>query len=518
MSEAQKYPEEKLLFRRQFILGPRFVDPAPGWQRAEVRGSIRVTAHPDLPLTQAARGDRSVTLLGFLLDPSDPGATDRTIVEGLLERLAPSPGPDAFVRWTSGLAGRWILIVDDGSAVRLFHDPMGLRSVYSTDRSLVSETWCASSPGLLGETLGLARDPVAETEYVNSALYRRWPERHFPGDRSVFREVRHLLPNHTLDVVTGERRRYWPDGPIGRLELSDGVEKASGLLTALMRAASARFPLALATTAGWDTRLLLAATREFHDQIFYFTRRTDNRADVTRVPRLMSRLGLAHTMISFPERMDPDFERIFNRNMTEAHELWGRMAQSLLESYPPERVCVNGDSAEITRVRLRLPPGEAVTGRALAGMTWVGTNYRDELRANPFVVRACEEWLAGVGNVHDVHVLDLFYWEQYGGNFSAIAETEDGIAMEFFTPYNCRRLLTTMLAVDERHRHHDRPRLYIEVIRRLWPDTLSEPVNVPYDGPLTSLLRASRRTGLGRLFPQSFRSAVRAFLGLPKRG
>ena len=86
MSEAQKYPEEKLFFRRQFILGPRFVDPARGSQRAEVRGSIRVTAQPDLPVTQAARDGRSVTLLDHLLDPPVPGATDQEIVTGFRSR------------------------------------------------------------------------------------------------------------------------------------------------------------------------------------------------------------------------------------------------------------------------------------------------------------------------------------------------------------------------------------------------------------------------------------------------
>ncbi len=518
MSHPSKYPEEKLLFRRQFILGPRFVDPAPGWQHAEVRGAIRVSAHPDLPVTQAVGGGRSVTLLGYLLDPSDPGATNRRIVASLLDRLATTPDADAAVGWTTGLGGRWILIVDDGSAVRLFHDPMGLRSVFTTERSLVGEIWCATQPGLIAETLGLARDPEAETGYVQSSLYRRWPEPRWPAERCVYREIRHLLPNHTLDLTTGRRRRYWPDGPIGRLELAEAADTLAGLLTALYRAAAARFPLSLATTAGWDTRLILAACREFRDGMYFYTRRTADRSDVTRVPRLMRRLGLPHHLISFPDRMDPEFARIYNRNMTEAHDYWGRMCQSLYEVYPEERVCANGDSAEIARVRLRLPPGEAVTARALAALTSTGKNYQDELRANPFVVRACAEWLAGVGEVHDLHVLDLFYWEQYSGNFSAIGETEDGIVMEFFTPYNCRRLLTTMLAVDEKYRDHDRPQLYVEAIRRLWPEVLREPVNVPYEGPLTPLLRLTRRSGLRRLVPQRVRSGVRALLGLAPRG
>ena len=509
MSSQQKYPEEKLLFRRQYILGPRFVDWLPRWQRVEVRNSIRVTAHPDLPVTRVAEGPRSVTLLGYVLDPSDPGATDRDITGRLLEEVARTSTAGTFAEWTYGLGGRWILIVDDGTAVRLFHDPMGMRTVFYTDRSLLPETWCATQPGLIAETLNLARDPGAETEFVNSSVYRDNAEYRWPIDRCVYREVRHLLPNHMLDLVTGVRRRYWPDRPIGRIELAQAVEKVSGLLTAMFRAASARFPLALATTAGWDTRLILAASREVSGRMHFFTRRTKNRSDVTLVPRLLSRLGLPHQLISFPERMDPEFEKIYTRNMTEAHDYWGRMAQGLYESYPQERVCVNADSAEITRNRLRLPAGEAVTPRALARLTSAAIRFRDRLEENPYVVKACEEWLAGVGNLHGVHILDLFYWEQYSGNFSAIAETEDGLVMEFFTPMNCRQLLTTMLAVDESHRHYKRPLLYVEVIKKLWPEVLREPVNMPYEGPLTPLFRAVRSIGLSRLIPQSWKKRVR---------
>ena len=515
MSTQQEYPEEKLLFRRQFILGPRFVDWLPGWKRISVRDSIRITAHPDLPLTQAVDGPRSVTLLGYLLDPLEPQATDHQIAHRLLLCLAQTPDADALVEETYALGGRWILIADDGAAVRLFHDPMGLRTVFYTDRSLLPETWCATQPSLIAETLSLARDPEAETEFVGSSLYQENPEYRWPVDRCVYREVRHLLPNHLLDLGIGASRRYWPDRLLGRFEVGEAVERVSTLLTGLIRAASARFPLALATTAGWDTRLILAASREVSGRIHYFTRRTKNRSDVTRVPRLLSRLGLPHQLIGFPEHMNPDFERIYRRSMTEAHELWGRMAQGLYESYPQDHVCLNADSGEITRVRLRLAASEPVTARALARLTDLAIRFRDRLEANAYVVRACEDWLASVGDLHGVHILDLFYWEQYAGNFSAAAETEDGIVMEFFTPFNCRQLLTTMLAVDESQRQYKSPLLYRALIEKLWPEVLREPVNMPYEGPLTPLLRVFRRTGLGRLIPQPMK---KRFLHFVQRG
>ena len=153
-----------------------------------------------------------------------------------------------------------------------------------------------------------------------------------------------------------------------------------------------------------------------------------------------------------------------------------------------------------------------MTARALARWHWLATQFQDRFESNPFILRAWEDWLAGLGTLHDVHVLDLFYWEHYSGNFAAIGETEYGIATEFFTPLDCRRLLVMMLAVEEKHRDHDRPRLYVEMIRRLWPEVLREPVNKPYEGPLTPMLRAFRAAGLNRLIPPRAKSYLRRLL------
>jgi hypothetical protein len=511
---APAYPEEKLLFRRQFILGPRFVETLPGWTRVEVRDGLRATVHPDLAVTRVEDGRRALTLFGFLLDPSDPTATDRDVLARLAKRLGEGASSSSLVEATHDLGGRWILIVDDGASVLLLNDAMGMRTVFYTDLSRFAQLWCASQPGLLAETLGLAPDPEAQSQFVESSIHRDWPEWTWPGDRCLYREVRHLLPNHLLELTSGVRRRYWPDRPIGRRTLAEGAEESARLLRQLVSAAGARFPLALATTAGWDTRLILAASREVAGSMSFFTHRTSNLADLTTAPRLLARLGLTgHQMLPVPETLDPEFGRIYFRNVTDAHEYWGRLAQGMYGSYPDERVCLTANAFEITRTRIRLDGGEPVTARALARWHWLAEDLQERLESNAYVVAAWEEWLAGVGELLDVHVLDLFYWEHYSGNFAAIGEAEHDIITDFFTPPDCRRLLTTMLAVDERYRDHDDPRLYVEMVRRLWPEALREPVNEPYEGPLGPVLRAIRTVGVNRLVPKSAKAYLRRFLG-----
>lgn len=105
--------------------------------------------------------------------------------------------------------------------------------------------------------------------------------------------------------------------------------------------------------------------------------------------------------------------------------------------------------------------------------------------------------------------LELFEWEHWAGNFAAMGQSEWDIVQEAFTPYNCRRLLETMLSVDPRHRHHEKPRLCRRLIRRLWPETLSEPINAPPGGPIAPVLAVALALGISRLLPETWKRSAK---------
>ena len=478
MNTKGKYHIEKLLFRRQFILGPHFVEEFPSWKRVKVRDMICLTAHTDLPVYQAVSGNKSLTLLGYILDPNNSRASDADITNDLLRELCNYSSLDSFFECTYGFGGRWILVVDDSKEIRLFHDPMGLRQVFYTNACFPKALWCASQPGIIAELLKLEMDNEAVNGYINTNVYRSIRNVLWPADTSPYKEITHLLPNHYLDLTTGLRHRYWPDRKLERLSMEEAVEENSKMLTDLIKSAFNRFSLAFTITAGWDSRLLLAASREISTKIYYFTLfRKDRENDVIVPSRLLSKLGLKHNIIKYPQYMDNEFGKIYKRNVTEAHNLWGIMAQGVYNHYPQDRVCVKGNASEIARVRLRLPEGEKVTAEKLAKFS--SLVHTDEMSKNLYVIKSWEKWLSGIGEIYNFHILDLFYWEHWGGNFAAMAQAEWDIVQEVFTPYNCRRFLINMLSVDEKFRDHDLPILYRELIMKLWPEVLSEPVNPP---------------------------------------
>jgi len=492
-SEVAQAPLARLRWRRQFLLGPRFLD-VPGWTRLELGPRCRLTAHPDLPVVHQADGDRSVTLLGYLLDPERPEASDEELVG---ELLGAGRSTAAEVRRrTDAFGGRFAAVVRDGARTTIFHDACGLRQVYWAVSA--GDTWCASQPGLLARELGLERDPEA-LEFMASrgeddgAVY--W----MPGDRSMYREVRCLLPNHLLDLGAGAARRFWPgpDALPPGLPLEAAVAASAHRLRGLVEGARRRFTLAVPLTAGWDSRLMLALARDFAAQatcftLTYPTAPADSR-DVTVPARLLRRLGVPHRIVPYPRAADEPFRARFRENADAVKEAYCGDAQAMRDHLPDGVTCLTGDVAEIVKCFWRLP-GRAdaeVTPEDLGALSLVGTH--------PFARRAFDEWLAGAPR-RGLPLLDLFCWEQMAGRWQAQIRAEYDLVQESFAPLDCRTLLAGLLSVEESARQAPDFRFFRALIGQLWPEVLSEPINPPERPTARALVgRLLRRLGLHQL-------------------
>ena len=482
-----RYDAEQLLFRRQFVLGPRLLDDFPRWRRIVLGSSIHLTVHPDLPLCHVANESSSLVLLGFLLDPYRPEDPDRVILQRLLRCLEDGGGREGLIAMTYPLGGRWILIVKNGRSAWLFNDPSGHRQVFYAPRTS-GGVWCSSQPGILAHTLHLAPDPDAQT-FIDT-MRKRNPEYWWPGDTTLYKEVRHLQPNRVLDLTTGARRRFWPTTELTPRPLEDMVRENALLLRGVLASASRRYELALGITAGKDTRALLAACKDIRDQLYFFTLMYWNLVPSSpdlRVPsRLLSRLGLPHRIIVCPSRANREFLQLYRRNMTTAHECYAPIYQALLEDYPPQKVCLMGTGIDVTkswyRRRLRrywpdLDPRDVD----------VQTLARIIDQEVPFAMEAIRRWLSETEAWGDYRI-DLFQWEERTGNWEAMSQAEQDIAQEAFSPFNCRQFITNALSTPFEHRIAPKFEFQDLLTRLLWPEVLSEPANPP-DSP--TLLSAS---------------------------
>lgn len=463
------------LFAGQFLLGPRVPSGLPGWQRVALTEHLYLLAHPELLVTRVGDESASLTVIGFILDPANPAAGNVEVLQRLFERFT---CVDALLTATEELGGRWIIIAVKGPDRCLFSDALGLRQVFHAHPE-AGAVWAMSQPGMVLELdLFRATPDKAAAEFLDSFEFRSHREYRWPAAASPFSELRRLLPNHVLDLSTGAVRRFWPAGPLARMRPDQAVKKIGDLLRGLVLAAHRRFDFVLALTAGADSRLVLAACREIRDRIAYVTVRQshmeDHNIDVRIPAALLSRFGLAQTVIRAPASMSPGFSWLFKRNVLLAHDHYGADAEAILNHFHRAKAVMTGSGAEIGRCSFRseLPFAglRGVTSSDLARVEGMGNNI--------FALQHMSAWLEDAGETWNINLLDLFEWEQGHGTWLASTQLEFDVAWrEIFTPYNCRAVLTAMLSVDEKYRLPPRCDLSRMAIAALWPELLSEPIN-----------------------------------------
>ena len=495
-----------LLFRRQFLLSTDARHALSNSNAVDIAGRYHLSAHKELELTHVQFENKSLTLLGFMLDPDRPEDTNEQTLRRLIEATAECR--DLFIS-TETLGGRWVLIAHDGIETMAMHDATGQRHLHFTHDPASGSVMCASKPGIMAEQLGLAMDPSA-VDFIRSRPTDDYEIYWMPGDTSLFAEIKALLPNHALFLSNGKSERYWTASPLETMDHATALTECLRLIRGQFECARRRYALAIPMTAGWDSRLVLALNREYARELYAFTLVYPNlplqSRDVAVPARLLAKLGIRHHVIPYPTRIDEDFKMVFRRNNVAANTAYCRDIQALHDHYPGDRVCVTGDAAEIVKCyyeRSR-PESEPISAIELAEFSRLGTHS--------FVIRAFERWLEEVGDP-PINLLDLFCWEQMAGRWQAKIRSEYDMVQESFSPLNNRRLLRIMLTINPQTRRAPDFRLFAEMIAALWPEVLSEPINPPeFVSRKRRLINLLKKSGALRMIPETLKNQIKAAL------
>ena len=189
--------------------------------------------------------------------------------------------------------------------------------------------------------------------------------------------------------------------------------------------------------------------------------------------KLLGKLDLPHDVVHVQPKMSDAFRQAYEKSVILAHAHYGPDAEAILGHFHRDMVAVTGSGSEICRADMRL------------GIPWLEDRPSPEFLAmqdlgglHPFTVQNLREWCDSAPHDRGVELMDLFEWEQGHGNWLATTQLEFNIAWrDIFTPFNCRDVLTTLLAVPQRYREPPDYIVYHTLIDRLWPEVQDEPIN-----------------------------------------
>ncbi len=472
-------------------------------------------------------GLRTVTPFGVRIEPDgtvslSPGLSAIAVTDSLGRRIATvyglvlagwmgpglALGPEgitadfpvddeaAFVRRVvHGLHGMF-LAVTQGHLGRFLHPDFG---------GSIPIVWC-------GETgaIGASADQILdEDSYQKRFLRDRYQrmilsEGHgwITGTLTAHTGVHRLLPGHALDLERLVAHRVWPVA--GELALDMGLEDAARTAGQAIRghveAAAREHHTAITMTAGFDSRILIAAARDVKDQIGFVTfGRLHEGLDQDMAAKMSEALGLHHHLLPIVDASPEDqdhWERLVGHCMREVN----RRIHPTLAAVPYDLI-LTGMYGEIGRARLYRQDIATINDQA-ATVPFVLS--RLTLPQDSDQIADVERWLDGLSWMPRSMVLDMAFNELKFGTW-ALGQSRAQKAVKFsMMPFAQAAVQSAFMRTPPEVKGTEA--LFHRMAELLWPEAMQFPVNRYGDSRdrLGKFAKLTRRESLVRFFRDRF--------------
>lgn len=474
MTIQAEHSLQRYFLRRQFIVGPEPYIRNEYWYSRPLMHGQHISIHKDLSFVKKENSDILISIIGIAIDPYRPEIGEYTIVEELLEEVSDI---ESLIEATKVLSGRWVIIFQDTENTYVFTDPTGHRTVYYYERG--DNFWFGSQPEIINQAihLNLRKDRVL-IDFLRSERFRKL-ESAWVGNKTIYEDCFILIPNHYVQFSPARAVRFFPAGGLKKDgSKEENLREVIVILEGTMQAIANRYDVMQSITAGYDSRVLLAASKEVKDQIDLFVERNGllptNHPDV-RIPQQMcTQLNLSLKIINSAGKLPGWFTFLLSRNVTNARVLTSTNSIFHKLYSDSEAIYIGGNIGEL----LRNPFGKFFNGeddikKAEELATILG--YNNE----PYVVRELKEWTDELdrGISHDIGMGEMLYWEQRLSNWGAQYPAEQDIAAEELRPFNNRILIERVLSIKKDDRAESGSALFRELINGMWPELLAFPFN-----------------------------------------
>ncbi len=465
-----------LEYRRQFLLTRGPIDYFKNWQSFQLKDDMFLYSHPDLEIITFKDSIKQLVLLGLIFDPYDHHKTNKDILVDIVNGTSTF---EDFIVYIKKYSGRFVFIYIDKNNTNILSDAVGLREVYycTTQNKII----CGSQPNLINTfsepVLGISSDPEIQ-KYYNTviAVERKGDAPYWIGDETYYNNIKHLLPNHYLNVESLKSYRYWPNKSIKKIDLDEAVNISCAYLEGILKSITYRYPSMMATTSGIDSRTLLAASKDVRDKIYFFINKEkhlkDNSPDISIPYNISKKLNFDFHIHEIENEVDENFKKIFLNNTFLSTERIITTIYNIYYKKLSNRINISG-AGEIGRTIFGNEP-KKLDGHYLA--------YLLHLEKSEYAINQCNKWLKEIGMIpqkYNLNTLTLFYWEQYCGNWGAIGDSESDIAIDEVDPYNSHFLFETFLSVNKKYIKYENNILFREMIKQMWPELLNFPFNPP---------------------------------------
>jgi len=425
-------------------------------------GDMWLEVGADLPVCPVtdANGKSAGVLLGFPID-----LQARRIIAGdwqVPARLGADIG--AFVQdGLMALGGRFLWIFSAQGAARIYPD-------------CSAQVPCVFDPAaeVAASTAHAVMDDTAYQARFDKNLFDALGvdgEGWFPAGLTAHHGLHRLLPNHYLDLHSWSVQRSWSGPETPARDLAAVVAQIVDIVQAQIEALIAGPKrVAIALTAGRETRMLLACARPYIDRVDFVTVTGSDRhqLDTVMASRIAAKVGLTHRTLMRTAATEVQRDLFIRRGghcNADSNSHFHPSVWPIAGSH----VMISGNGGEIARAffwREADTPQTALTPSMLTARF----GLKDVAALND----ALSQWLDSLKGTNSLTILDLAYQEHRDGAWYAAQFCSDpGLVRQAPLLTTRSAALMMQLPADWKRTH----RLSHEVVARQWPELEQFPYN-----------------------------------------
>ena len=462
---------------RQYILSDQGLNVSFNYETADLLNNYVLYYHDNLIYTEVNSQDRKLILLGDIYSYINQDHTNQDILNQLITLTF-----DEILIATTKMAGRYVIISQDKNNLRVFHDASAFRKIYFS--SVKGSTICSSSQHVLAKALEM--EPTNDSSKIAYYQSVDFKDNHYSNilDSTFYDEIKQLLPNHCLSVNSGEVIRYWPHETIPELSKAECVKECAGMIKGFLGAVSNRYDVMMPVTAGYDSRVLLAAARDIKHKIYFYLNDIDevrNSSDITIAQKLLSAFDLELHLVQIPDQVDKEFRLAYSENNLFADQEMITVMFNYLTDFP-DKINLPGGTIPVVKSMYHSKV-KLIDGAVLAKL-----HGYDKYK---FTTAVYDNWLSnldGICETTKINLYDLLYWEDRTPIWGGEIQLDKDIAQDEFVVFNSAYLVSRMLSYELSERKQPHYTLHKELIKYLWPELPELPFNPSFKNSIKQLL------------------------------
>lgn len=391
-----------------------------------------------------------VIFFGECFDSGNPKFSNKEVVDSLLHLNI-----EQKIKKLNKLTGFFTFLFFSNDDIYVFNDTAGQLETYISNEN--DELYIAAQPTLIKNGKNIADEkapPYITDRKIN--IFSKTP----------FKHIIKLIPNFYYDVKEKKLTRFYPENPLPILDNVQVAKEALSVLETSMESMSYRKNMSLAVTAGWDSRILFAASLKSADRIHYFVlnhKTEDGKQDVKIAGEITDAFSKELRVIDY------DLSPI----QTEENDvnLWkddvkGRKMAHLMNIHFPDRYLINGNISEVAR-NFYDPLPHHLSLKDLCCILG--------LRDGTYEREAVNEWKNTLP--HNIHLLDALYWEHKMPNWAGSSKSVSNIHNMVMSPFNNRYLLNLLLSTKRKDRDKYFHKIYELMLKNVGENLAKIPIN-----------------------------------------